>query len=285
MRRLLPLILLLATLAPLPAAAQSIEDLIRWVYLSQNQPGPAETKGFHFLSSPAQRSQFFSSRMVAFLAANDLQRQANAIGCIDFAPDIPGSDFNAQEIAQTLTLATVQDAGRTNVVARFRNFGQQAQVTYHFIVEDGLMRIDDVSGSGWQLSAIACPTQRPGQANAPQPPAAAASTNSYCFKKPDAELNMQMRPDGSVRFVLGTSSSTGHFCHMEGIARPDAGGWMHLDTQMGAPCELRLLPTADSGIRVSDRDFQCKRFYCGMAAGLDGIVFTRSEQVHCQPNW
>ena len=80
--------------------------------------------------------------MVTFFDANDSYGDNLMTACVDFAFDIPGQDFDENEIARTLTVSSTGDAARRSVTASFRNFGQVARITYDFIAEDGFWRID-----------------------------------------------------------------------------------------------------------------------------------------------
>ncbi|MGD9865725.1 MAG: hypothetical protein AB7S99_21205 [Pseudodonghicola sp.] len=273
-RRLIAWLFAVCAVLTAPAGAQTPEDLIRWVYLSYSQPGPAGTKGIGFLSSPSQRAQFFSRRQVAFFAANDSYRNSYARSCFDFALDIPGNGFNAQEIAQSLVVTTQQSAGRKSVTARFRNFEQLAQITYDFIEEDGFIRIDDIAGPGWRLSALPCAPQTT------QTPA--APTGRYCFDKPDASVRLDLQPDGRAHFVVTSSAMVRYTCFMEGVADPAPGGWLYADREFAQGCTLKIITSPDGGVALSDPTHQCKAYYCGQAASLDGIRFDQSDQIHCR---
>ena len=121
MRRMLWAVLV-AVSAAQPARADVPEDIVQWIYTSLIHAAPSPEKGLTYLSSPAQREQFFSERMVAFFAANDTYGDDLAAACIDFALDIPGQDFAANEVVRTLKTEATGDTERQRVVASFTNF-------------------------------------------------------------------------------------------------------------------------------------------------------------------
>ena len=59
-------------------------------------------------------------------------------------------------MTRTLEVTTEGDATRQTVTARFSNFGQPTVVAYDFVPHEGLWKLDDIAGSGWRLSQIAC---------------------------------------------------------------------------------------------------------------------------------
>lgn len=260
-------------LAIAPALAQTPEDIIRWIYQSHTRPGPAN--GTHHLSSPSQRAQFFSRRMVAFFEANDSYGNDLANACLDFALDIPGNDFDAQEILRTLSVTSAGNADRSSVTASFTTFGQPAQIIYDFISEDGFMRIDDIAGSGWRVSLIPC-TPKPAVSAATTP-----TTGSYCYMSGDDTLRLDVRADSSASFEFSSWQSHGHNCGGSGQARAIAGGWLYEDRYSGHVCRMGIMVTPDGGIRLSDPDHQCRPGRCGMRAVIDGLQFARSTQIDC----
>lgn len=253
------------------ATAQTPEDIIRWVYQSHSQSGPAN--GIHHLAAPEQRAQFFSRRMVAFFEANDSYGNDLASACLDFALDIPGNDFDAQEIVRTLSVSSSGDADRPSVTASFTTFGQPAQIIYDFISEDGFMRIDDIAGPGWRVSLMPC-TQKPTRS------AATPAIGSYCYMSGDDTLRLDLRGDGSASFEFSSWQTNGHSCGAQGQAKPITGGWLYENDEFGA-CQLGIIVTPDGGIRLSDPDYQCKQGLCGQRASIDGLQFARSTQIDC----
>ncbi|MDU9002357.1 hypothetical protein [Sedimentitalea todarodis] len=259
----------LATAAP----AQTPEDIIRWVYQSHTQTGPQS--GIHHLASPAQRAQFFSRRMVAFFEANDSYGNDLASACLDFALDIPGNDFDAQEIARTLSVSSTGDAEQTSVTASFTTFGQPAQIIYDFISEGGFMRIDDIAGPGWRVSLMPC---------APKPAASASpapASGGYCYMSGDDTLRLDLHGDSGASFDLISWQANGHTCGARGLARAVDGGWLYESSEFGSACRLGIMVAPDGGIRLSDPDHRCKQGHCGQRAVIDGLQFARSTQIDC----
>lgn len=255
--------------------AQTPEEIVRWIYLSRTQPAAPGLQGLEYLASHAQRTRFFSRRMVAFLAANDSHGGDLATVCLDFAPDIPGNDYDAQEIARTLTLASTGDAMRKTVTAWFTSFGQPAQISYDFVLEDGFLRIDDIAGPGFRLSLIPCTAR---QAVAPT---GTGAGGNYCYDTGAGFLHLRLAADGSAGFRLQSWQGGGYSCSAEGYARRVAGGWLYEENLYGRPCRLDLQVTPDRGIRLGDAGSGCKMTLCGQRAVLDGLVYPAAAQVDC----
>ncbi|MCB1311930.1 MAG: hypothetical protein KDK29_08605 [Sedimentitalea sp.] len=262
----------LAAFCALPARAQTPEEIVRWIYVSQTLPGAA--KGYAHLSAPGQREQFLSRRMIAFHAANDSHGGDVASACVDFAFDIPGNDFDAQEIARTLSVTAEGDAGRRVVTARFSNFGTPAQIAYDFVPEDGFWRIDDIAGPGFRVSRIPC---APKAAAAP----GVVAAGGYCFKSGRDTFRLQIAADGSAWFDLESWQGGGHFCGARGVAQPQVGGWLYQEDLWGRLCRMQIMVTDDQGIRLADPDHGCKMTLCGQRAAIDGLSFPRQAQVDC----
>ncbi len=251
------------------ALAQTPEDTVRWIYTSMAQPG---LQGLDYLAAPAQRQDFFSRRMIAFYEANDSHAGDLSRTCVDFGFAVPGNDFDAIEILRSLSLNSSGDTSRTSVTARFYNFGMPAGVTYDFVIEDGLWKIDDIASDGWRVSEIPC------TANSTAAPVA---TNSYCFQTGSDSLQLILAPDGSAQFDMLSWQSNGHSCSGQGTAGVVDGGWLYEEYQHDRLCRLGFSVTPDQGIRLSDADYACKRWMCGQRAVLDGLTFPRTSQIDC----
>lgn len=287
MIRLILLVCVAMTVA-LPARAQGAQDTIRWVYTSLEGLGPAESKGLAYLMSPAQRGQYFSQRMVDFFDANDSYGADLMTACIDFALDIPGQDFDAREIARTLTVSAQGDAQALSVTASFQNFGQVAQVVYDFIAEDGFWKIDDISGPGYRVSRISCePRGVAGQsadaveAEAEELPAYTGGAVSYCYQQGYGTFRVDVAPDGNAQFRLNSVQANGHSCSARGSAQRRVDGWVYEEMLVSGRCRIEILVTAEQGLRLRDEDWNCKPTLCGQRAVIDGLTFTRDDQINC----
>jgi hypothetical protein len=253
-----------------PAAAQTPEDTVRWIYDSMAQPGQvAEQRGLWHLSRPERRNQFFSRRLVDFIIANDSHGNDLVTACIDFDPAIPGNDYDGAEILNSLTLGGSGDTTRRTVTARFMTFGRPAQIEYDFIVEDGFWKIDDIAGPGWRISQIAC---------APKAAAAPAASNAFCYLNGSDSLRLDLQADGSAMIDMQSWQANGHSCSARGRAGPAEGGWLF---QAEEGCRLEIRVTGDQGIAFADPDWACKRWMCGQRAVIDGLSFPRSSQIDC----
>lgn len=271
-------------LAP-PLRAAGPEDTVRWIYDSLAGLGPAETKGFSYLSAPEQRAQYLSQRMVTWFEADDTFRAQNVPGCLGHSADVPGPGFDAAEINRTLTLDTTYATDRQTVTASFRNGGEVVRITYSFLAEDGFWRIDDVAGPGWRLSRISCrprgtksPRAEPDETDNPPYTAGAAQ---YCYAAPDNTLRLDVAADGRAQFALKSLQSGGHSCVASGSAEWIGDGWLYRADLGGWSCRMEIVVTSDLGLRIADRNQDCKPALCGPRATLDGLNFPRGAQVDC----
>lgn len=255
--------------AALPVTAQAPEDTVSWVYTSMTQTNVSQESGLWHLSRPARRDQFFSRRMVEFIASNDSHGDNLATACIDFDPAVPGNDFDNAELRRTLRLTSSGDATRKTVVASFATFGHAARVEYDFIVEDGFWKIDDIAGPGWRISLIPC---------AAKPASNPATTGAFCYLNGSDTLRLDLASDGSAIVDMLSWQGNAHTCSARGRAGPIDGGWL-LHAEEG--CRLQILVTGDQGIRFSDPEWHCKRWMCGQRAVIDGLTFPRSSQIDC----
>jgi len=267
LKRLLALILFsLVT----PLAAQSPEDLVRWVYLSYSNPDTSQPRGFFHLTEPAQRRQYLSERFAVFFDKNDTHGDDLATACIDFGFDIPGQDYDQAEIARTLTLSTDAGDARQTVTAMFNSFGTPTEVSYVFIPVDGVWRIDDVVGEYGRASEIPCEAK-----------AGTASTSGgetgYCYKTENDTLRLFVGADGQGRFDLESWQANGHSCSARGAVQPTEGGWLHTS----GTCTLQILVSDAGGLRIVDPDWRCKETQCGARAVLDGLTYDTAAQRDC----
>lgn len=265
----------LAWLSAPPARAGGPEETVRWIYHSRLQGGPGPS-GYAYLAAPERRAQFLTRRMVAFHAANDSQRNATGVACVDFGADIPGQDFDPAEIVRTLRLDARGDDRARQVVARFFNFGRPAEITYFFIAEDGFWKIDDIAGPGWRMSQISCPPR-----SAPPPSASGAPPRLFCFVTASDTMRLALREDGTASFSFDSFQEAGHSCGAEGIARPVPGGWRYEEDFSGRLCVLDIRVASDGGLTLSDVDHGCKLMLCGQRATIDGRAFPLASQVDC----
>lgn len=113
----------------------------------------------------------------------------------------------------------------------------------------------------------------------------------------DGEKNRQLeavdtivinKPDNDrFPFTIDTVASNGHTCSMEGMAsRTDDyllfRELLDTDTDLTgskpAECVLELRLNGET-VELHDVGNNCRIFYCGMHARLDGLVFTRTDQA------
>ena len=253
-------------------AAQSPEDTVRWIYTSLSQSGPADQKGLAYFRAPERRAQYMTNRMVTLFNANDTYGDDLASACIDFAPEIPGNDFDAAEIARTLQTTAEGDEQALSVTAQFSNFGTPAKIVYDFIPEDGFWKIDDIAGPGWRLSQIPCTT-----ASAPS----GSALTGYCYVTDNASLRLRVDDAGHGEFEFDSLGANGHFCGALGPVGPMPGGWVYQEDFQGAQCRIEITVTPESGLRLIDVDGGCKMSLCGQRAVIGERVFSRADQLDC----
>ncbi len=253
-------------------AAQSPEDTVRWIYTSLSQSGPADQKGLAYFRAPERRAQYMTNRMVTLFNANDTYGDDLASACIDFAPEIPGNDFDAAEIARTLQTTAEGDEQALSVTAQFSNFGTPAKIVYDFIPEDGFWKIDDIAGPGWRLSQIPCTT-----ASAPL----GGALTGYCYVTDNASLRLRVDDAGHGEFEFDSLGANGHFCGGLGPVGPMPGGWVYQEDFQGAQCRIEITVTPESGLRLIDVDGGCKMSLCGQRAVIGERVFSRADQLDC----
>lgn len=263
--------------AALPLRADTPEELVRWIYTSLAHPVPAEQKGLVYLMSPAQRVQFMSERMVTLLNNNDTYGDDLAAACIDFAFDIPGQDFDRNEIISTLITATTGDQERQTVVASFSNFAIPTQVSYDFVIENGRWVIDDIAQDRLRASTINCLPKGTGVVQ----PAPAPQITSYCYQDNTKSLRLDVSEDGSANFEFVSSQANGHTCGGQGRAARTAAGWLYEAALDSGPCRIEFTVTPSQGIRLNDADWACKPTLCGQRAVIDGLTYDRETQVQC----
>lgn len=269
MKQILAAIALVCTSA-LAAAAQGPEDIVRWVYTSLTSAVPASQQGLDYLSAPAQRADFFSRRMAAFYEANDSYGDDLGQACVDFSFAIPGNDYDAAEIANSLRLATQTAPGRITIVANFSTFGTLAQVAYEFIQEDGFWKIDDIAGQGFRVSQIPCTSKTAS--------AAPVQATAYCYARGYDTLRLERAGSGVAQIEISSWQANGHSCSARMAGQEVVGGW---DFPGTGGCRLQLRVTAEGGVQMADPDWLCKASMCGQRAVLDGLSFPRSSQIDC----
>ncbi len=250
--------------------AQTPEEMVRWVYMSEAAPGPAEQRGIWFLASPEQRGNYFTRRMVYFFDANDSYGDNLAEACIDFSPSIPGNDYDEAELVRTLTLTSQNRAEGVTVTASFTTFGYPASVSYDFLPEDGFWKIDDIVLNGHRMSDIPC-----------EPKAAAAPTpvHAYCFRTGNEQaLRLDLDGAGGARLEFWSWQSNGHACSGQPVGNEVSGGWRFPGN--GA-CELQLQIASDGGVELRDPEWACKEYMCGQRAVIDQMRFPHSSRIDC----
>ena len=99
---------------------------------------------------------------------------------------------------------------------------------------------------------------------------------------------------GLLRFSIDTVANNGHTCSMNGVASEVGDHFefrepVHLDSRLkggeSPECVLELR-VADQQIELKDVNHNCRLYYCGMRAKLDGLTFlkvTAGQTLENQP--
>ena len=104
------------------------------------------------------------------------------------------------------------------------------------------------------------------------------------FAPTEVTDTMTLIERGDSLFVaVDLIGANAHLCAFRGtMGAAPSGGWVWRETldeiYDNQTCELSL-DVSPTTIRLSDRDSNCRRYYCGARAGLDGAAFERSTQT------
>ncbi|WP_424984833.1 hypothetical protein [Microbulbifer sp. S227A] len=259
-----------------PAAAQSPEEIVRWIYTSLAAPADGTARGLAYLTAPERRRDYLSRDLVALYDRNDENSDHGnslATACFEQGFEIPGNDYDATEIMQSLTVSAQGDTARQRITAQFTSFGEAARIHFDFIVQDGFWRIENIGYPGWDLSDVDCaPRSAAAGGSAP-----ATGGASYCYRADADDFRVYVNAGGVADFRLESWQGNGHSCFIQGKAQPHANGWTYQDQA----CRLELGITPEGGFRLSDASHACKMASCGQRAVLDGLTYGRAEQVDC----
>jgi hypothetical protein len=100
----------------------------------------------------------FAGPALDFLDAADAAWDRDETLCLDFAFPVDAQDFDDAEIARTLKLKETVDGDIANVVARFDNFGEPAEVEWTLEQGAAGWQVSDVASKAndWRLSTLGC---------------------------------------------------------------------------------------------------------------------------------
>jgi hypothetical protein len=135
--------------AATPAAAQSAVDVVRAIY---DNPEAANA----WRDGEAAALGDYAGAALETLLAHNRLAERDGYGCIDFDFVIAGQDYDADELARTLTLEDRTEGENATVWASFRQFGAPALVEWWLTLSEGRWQVTDVAGIGWTLSGINC---------------------------------------------------------------------------------------------------------------------------------
>ncbi len=272
MRRTVPLILAWMLGLACAAHAQTPLAIVEGIYA-----GGLTRSSMDRMREPANRARHFQPALVRLFAANDREE------CIDFALTSDGQDYNEAEITRTIRMETRMDGDRASVDVRFTSLGKPNHYRYEFQRVGNDWKIADIASLGegqWRLSQTRCGRAgRPAAERVASPAAAATPAGAYCYRNRHALVRLDVGPNGSARFRMETVGGNGHSCHVEGSALPTPQGWRYERRESEGPCQLDFTRTSSGAISVSDRDYICRRTYCGARASLEASNLSRSGNL------
>ncbi len=138
--------ILVSITGPLAALAGEPSEAVRPFYLT---PG---------LELEASQRDRFVDPAKKILDQNDVIRQGGEEGCLDPALPFNDTDFDAAEVARTLTLAEIVKENRATVVASFMADKEKQSVQWLLVNESGTWKVADIfsTSKDWALSRFQC---------------------------------------------------------------------------------------------------------------------------------
>ena len=117
----------------------------------------------------ATREKYFSKSFDLLITTSETKAAHDGAAVLDFDPISASQDAELKKV----TLKTdLLELGKAVVSASFENYGQPTVVTYDFVKEDGLWKVDDIKGTtekeAWSVRKILkkngeAPTKLPGE--------------------------------------------------------------------------------------------------------------------------
>lgn len=113
--------------------------------------------------------------------------------------------------------------------------------------------------------------------------AAPAVPAGACYDDGASSLAVRMvSPSQAEIEVNSVQSRSAHMCNLSGMADAISGGWRYTERIDGVgECRLDILIGEDRSVRMVDRDWTCKAYYCGARAAFDHIEFAPSSERGC----
>lgn len=113
--------------------------------------------------------------------------------------------------------------------------------------------------------------------------AAPALPAGACYDDGNSSLTVRMVSPSQAEIVVSSVQSRGaHMCNLSGMAEVMAGGWRYTERIDGVgDCRLDIMIGEDRSVRMVDRDWTCKGYYCGARAVFDHIEFAPSSERGC----
>ncbi len=141
------------------AQADDPRGVVEAVYGEIAAGAPEPDARFPAMRRPENRADHFAPALVALFDRDDrLTASRGGIGCIDFAIELDGNDFDEAEIGRTLRVEEVSRTAATATVdARFDVFGAPNHFRWSFVADGDRWMIADIESVGnWRLSETPC---------------------------------------------------------------------------------------------------------------------------------
>ncbi|KQT45110.1 hypothetical protein ASG43_12450 [Aureimonas sp. Leaf454] len=133
-----------------PALAEGAAETVRGFY-APTVWNPLESEDVSGLTGPA---------LALFRRSAELSAQAGEMGCVDFVVTVGGQDYDEEEIATTIETEVTgrDDAGDTEVTARFQLFGERREMRWTMREDGDRWKVADLESpdDDWKLSTLPC---------------------------------------------------------------------------------------------------------------------------------
>lgn len=110
---------------------------------------------------------------------------------------------------------------------------------------------------------------------------ATAPREAQCYES--ASSTMKIVPSSTTAQIEIDSVQGGaHMCFLSGTATKSETGLSYTETIDGiGECALSIMIDRHGNVRLEDRDWNCKRFYCGARAAFEHIMFSGTDRQPC----
>lgn len=111
---------------------------------------------------------------------------------------------------------------------------------------------------------------------------ATAPREAQCYDQGLTTLTITPLPDGRAEIDIESAQGGAHMCGLSGTATATGTGLLYSETIDGVgQCELSIIIDRHGNVRIEDRDWNCKRYYCGMRAAFEHIMLSGTDRRPC----